>query len=361
MANPFTITGTFNSKEVQSFGEMIMQETFKNPDLKELHTVNTGVKMKQQLGYVGLMGKTGISKTDCGNSGSGAKFDVTVKYTEPVGVGDYFEICPNDVDKKFKPYFDKISSFSERFGFEGFEMTDLGKVFTQRANESALDSIWRLAWHADTAAAASGVSSAGLKTADDVKFYDLFDGFFKQIFTNAGTGEFKKVEISKNAEVTFAAQEALGETYTKDLLRLMYKAADIRLRNHPDRRYYLSRFLYENYLEYLQDKSLTFTTEKLENGIELLRYNGIQLYNMETVWDRYHINDFEQTSAGLAYNLPHRAILTVPQNLAINTMNESDFDEFKMWYSNDDDLNKMKWMFTLDSMYHEDHLIVAAF
>ena len=53
---------TFNGKEVQSLSGAIFKKTFNKPSLKEFHQIVEGIKAKQQIVFLGLMGLTGKKK-----------------------------------------------------------------------------------------------------------------------------------------------------------------------------------------------------------------------------------------------------------------------------------------------------------
>ena len=192
MANPISLSQlTLNPKEVEDVKQFIKAIVLQNPELRDLHRIMDGVKMKQQLVLVEGLKKTGRkADTDCDRVSSGATSTLVQKYAEPVAIEDFFEICAKEWDSLWKPLYDKINDYRGRYDIEG---TDVAIMIADMVKQSIMDSVWRLAWYGDTDVAQSTASDAGVKTAGDVAVYSPLDGFFKQIiscFFSAPTSHF---------------------------------------------------------------------------------------------------------------------------------------------------------------------------
>jgi len=360
MATGLDTTGlTLNPQEVQEIQSFIIEKVFTRPELLSLHGIQTGVKMKEQIVFASQFGKTGLKGSGCDRQTSGAASILTQKYWEPVIIEDTMIHCNKELNALFKAYFTKIQRYRDLFEIEG---TDLQIFFSILMLETMQRTIWRAAWFGDTAVAAAAAGTAGLVSAGDVKFYDYFDGLWKQIFTGVTATDINRYTIALNAEVTKAAQLALTSDLAKDTyFEQVWKLADPRLKADPNAKFYVSNSIWENYRQSLQSAGENFTIDYTQEGFRMLKWNGKEVVNMETVWDLDLYADFVDNTTNNAYYLPNRIVLTVPENMPIGTLSESDFEELDMWYDKDNRQNKLAYGFTLDSKVLEEYMIVVAY
>lgn len=333
---------TLNPKEEPDFEKFVQERIFEQPMLASIHRIWPGIKMKEQIVFAGLMGKTGIADPACARPTSGASSSLTQKYWDPANMGDTFVHCQAEVNALFKAYYDKITSYAEKFDITG---SDVLNFIAALVEDSASKAIARIVWFGDKDVAISGAAAAGLKAAGDVKFYDLIDGLWKQIFAGVISGNVQQATVGVSAEATFDE---------------MWDKADVRLRSAMGKQLLVSRSLFDNYTRSLRNKSENFTIELTTEGLQTVRWNGIPVVNMETVWD-LNLNDFEADSTANAAYLPERAILTVPDNIPIGTLNDGDFTELEAWYDRDERKNKIAYGMTIDAKYLEGYMIVAAY
>ncbi len=349
---------TLNAKETPGFDQFVSERMYDQPGMAELVTVRTGVTMKERVSFASLFGKTGISDTSCARPESGAKSTATEKTMEPSPVGDTLINCQADINSLFKPYFDKIANYQERFDISG---SDEEMFLLAMATDAAQKAAMRYAWLGDTDVAQAGSSSAGLISADDVKFYSAADGIWKSIFAAVTAGDLPRVTIDENAEDNTAAQEDLSATAAIDLFEEMWNKADSRLRSDLTAQFYVSRGYFENYRKYLQNKGENFTIDYTTEGIMQLNWNGHRVINMETVWDLNIKGDFVKDTDTNAYYLPNRALLTTPSNLVVSTLNDGDMDELDAWYEKKSRENYMAYGFTIHGLYLEGYMGVVAY
>lgn len=333
---------TLNPKEQPDLEKFIQERIFEQPVLANIHRIWPGIKMKEQIVFAGLMGKTGIADPTCTRPTSGAGAAMSEKYWEPKNMGDTFALCQSEVNALFKAYYDKIISYAQKWDITG---SDEEKFITALVEDSATKAIARIVWFGDTAVAAAGAATAGLTTADNVKFYSLIDGLWKQIFAGVIAGTIKKAEIAASAELTFDA---------------MWNLADSRLRAAEGKQLLVTRSLFDNYTKMLSDKSQNFSIEITQNGLQSVKWNGIPVVNMENVWD-LNLLDFVNNSTDNAAYLPERAVLTVPGNIPVGTLNDGDFSQLEAWYNRDERKNKIAYGMTIDSKVLEGYMIVAAY
>jgi hypothetical protein len=126
-------------------------------------------------------------------------------------------------------------------------------------------------------------------------------------------------------------------------------------------KFYVSRSIFDNYKKYLRDTGEAFTLEYLMDGMATLTFDGYQVVNMETVWDKDLRAKFVANTDDGTYYLPNRIIFTTPANLAVTTLNDNDMSELESWYNQDDRVNKMAFGYTLHSFVLEPYMMVAAY
>lgn len=360
MASKIDISAlTLNPLEAGEMGQFIVEKTFENPVLNAIHTVWTGVKMKEQIVFAGQLGKTGIKDSSCTRPNSGAVSVLTQKYWEPNDVGDTLIHCQKDVDALFKAYYLKIQEYVKKFDISG---TELEQFLSVLLTEASMKTVWRLAWLGDKSVVKAGAAVTGLKLAADVKFYDSVDGLWYQIFAAVTAGDLTaKVDIAENALGTIAEQTALAVGRSAELFEAVWGKADSRLRGDDSAQFLVSRGIFENYRQYLQSKGENFSIEYTMEGFPSLKWNGKNIVNMETVWDLLLQADFVTNTTSNTYYLPNRIVLTTPANIPIGTLNENDMTKFENWYNIDERLMKTAYGFTLDAKLLEEYMIAVAY
>lgn len=352
---------TLNAIESEELSGFIVEQVYARPEFSAVHgQFKTGIKMKQQIVFASLMGKVGLKKggTTCSRQTSGAESVLTEKYWNPEGIEDTIILCPDKLNSLFKAYFGKINSYKERYEIEG---SDLEIFVTILVEEAMTELIWRAAWFGDTEVAEAEEAAAGLVSAGNVKFYDYFDGLWKQIFEAVTATTVERYTISKNAETTIAAQMALGVGDANAIFEGMRAKADPRLKAMPDAKIFVTNSLFENQRQYLESKSLAFTLDVNMSGFSELTWQGNTIVNMETVWDKDLYADFVDNTDNEAYYLPHRAVYTIPENIPLGTLNENDMSELEIWYEKKERENNIAFGFDLDAKLLEEDLIVVAY
>jgi hypothetical protein len=229
--------------------------------------------------------------------------------------------------------------------------------------ESIEPTIWRAAWFADLNVAAAGAGTAGLVSAGDIQFYDYFDGLWEQIFDGVTATDIERYTIALNAVITSKADQlALTADLAKDTyFEEVWKLADARLKSDPNRMMLVTGEIWENYRQSLQSAGENFTIEFTTEGFRTLKWNGVPVVNMETIWDLESREDFVNNTTDNVYYLPNRIVLSTPENLPIGTLSTNDFTELEQWYERKDRTNNLAYGFSLDSKVLEEYMIVVAY
>lgn len=351
---------TLNPKEVQSISEMVMELVYSYPELNTLHVLDTGIKMKQQIVVVGRMGKTGVKNPNtCNNVTSDPEVVLTQKYWDPERIEDLMTHCNAELNDLWKAYFDKINEYIEIYEIEG---TDLANLLSVRLLESIIDLMWRAIWMADTTVAVAGAAASGVLLAADVKFYDYFNGFWKQIFDGVVATTINRVTITENAVTTSKpAQLALAAGAAVGYFEAVKAVADSRLRGDLNTKIYASREIYDNYLASLKKAGENFTIDYTQNGFQSVKWDGYDVINMENIWGNTSREDFVNNTTDNVYDLPHRVVMSTPANLRVGTLSDTDLESLDTWYEKKDRKQYTRYGFTLDSKVVQEHMIAVAY
>jgi len=359
MAQPIVTSNlTLNIKETPTFAEFINMQMFEQPALTAIHKIIQGVTMEQQLVIAGRMSKMGIADSSCTRPNSGASVALKPKNTKPEKVGDTLVICQKDLDPLFKAYFDKVRTYKELYDITGSdEEVFISALVVDAANKA----IPRLAWLGDKSVPVADADSAGVTSAALQKYYSTINGIWQKLFAAVTAGDVERVTIDENTGTTIEAQETLAAGRSLAIFEEVWAKSNAILRARPDKQMLVSRGIFENYRQYLDSKGVVYDINITQNGLQTLRWNGIPIVNMETVWDIDLKADFVADTTTNTYFLPNRVILTIPDNIPITTLNENDMSELESWY----DQNLRNWNiafgFSLDALFIDEELIVVGY
>lgn len=117
-------------------------------------------------------------------------------------------------------------------------------------------------------------------------------------------------------------------------------------------RFYLTDTMIENYTDTLESTGVEASHTAMVDGIERLTYRGVPIIPM---------NIDEHLDADFASPYPHRAILTVPDNLMLVLNGQSDLSEVKMWFNNDENTNRQRGQFEFGCDFVLPELVTVAY
>lgn len=349
-------TFTFNQEELKDWSKVINELTFGDPELAELHDIQQGIKYNTQIvfaGRIGLMGKVVSGCTPNAVSG----ITLTEKTWTPVDLDFRLEHCSADVDAQDKLVHQMARMNPDFYNVIEGSQSGIGNFLVAKVTEGWRENLIRQVWFSDVDA--DTIANGGvLKNGTDKTYFNAFDGLFKQIFGDIGTGDANFVAISKNAGVSYSAQ-ALASGDAIATLKSMYNKADSRLIDSGQAKFYVTRSLWDGYLNDLESvqNSGAGNTMINENGQVSLTYRGIPVVKVD-VWDRV-IKAYEDN--GTTLNIPHRAVLTTPTNIPVGTLATDDFGKLEAFYDMYHKVNVIDGVYTIDAKYLENYMTVAAY
>lgn len=346
---------TFNGKEVQSLSGAIFNKTFNKPSLKEFHQIVEGIKAKQQIVFLGLMGLTGKKKTGCSTPIGTNTIQNSEKYWNPVIIAEKFGECWDTIKETFFVWGTKNG-----ISRDDLTDTDFANFLEDRMSDALLEALFRVSWFGDKTAeeAPDGLLTAGT----DVDYFNPVDGFWKQLFAIAPSSSSpRRVEITRNAQTSYTAQ-AFTNTDTTNMVAtnifasLKYNA-DYRLREQNNLVYIATQSLTDQYVKELRSQQLDASFTRIESGYQAIMFEGIPVIPVN-FFDRYIRDYFDD---GDKLYMPHRAVLTTTDNLAIGVESSNNLSELDSWFSRDDRKYYVEFSVNIDAKVLEDELVQVAY
>lgn len=351
---------TFNGQEIREISEALFTGAFAKPDVAQFHDIVEGIVAKKQIVILGrINGLLGKGTNACSESDATNTVTNTEKFWDPAYVSDRLAFCWKDLQGTFF-----IWGAKKGIAKGDLTSTDLLIYLEELVKDAIIETVYRLAYFGDTSAANYNSSPAGVITnGTDLAYFDKINGIWKQLFSIVSANSARKTAglATKNAAASFALQ-AFSSTDTTNkvattTLQDMRYGADMRLRSMTDLVYIVTQSVYDQYERELIASNVAYTTERLENGMMMLKSGGIEVVAFQ-LWDRIITSYF---SNGTKYYLPHRAILTTKTNLKLGVEEVGSLAETDVWY--DKTLNKtyLKFAFGIDAKVAQDELVQLAY
>lgn len=353
-------TLAFNGAELKSSAEAVFESAFSNPEMNNFLTIVSGIKAKTQIAILGRFnGLLGGGDGLCDTAGRTITTSMAQKLWDPATVSDKVKYCWKDIKGTFWIW-------GTKNGIDKADLTSLDfLLYIEELFKTELIETWmRIAYFNDTDAALTTAAPAGVITVGtDLNFFNKIDGIFKQLFAiTAADTERKTLGIdSRNGQATYASQKFTvadrDNLVVSTTIGNMESDADSRLVEKTNLVYACTKSVYDQYKKELKFANIAFTTERLENGIEQLNCGGISVQRIE-FWDRM-IKAYQDN--GTKYFLPHRVLLTHPDNIQVGTEEETTLTDYKVWFSEDTDNVFVKFQFDIDAKVIEDHMVQFAY
>jgi len=342
---------TFNGQEAKDIGEAVIESIFENPAIADLMTVYDGIVTKKQIPFLGTLSKITKKDAGCGSGVSSNNIPMTEKFWEPENLKIWLQLCAEDLINSFWVY-------AQRLGMDRSDVTGttIASFVVDRMTAAAQEDLLRIIWFNDKLAENvddGGVITDGVSITD----YTIIDGLWKQIFAVVSATPARYFEIAENSEATKSAQLLLDQVRAFKVFQGLMAGADSRLKSAPDKIIICTTTLLENYAAYLEGQGNDASFIRIENGYSTLRYRNVTIYGMD-FWDRTIQSDFDN---GVTYDLPHRALMTTKMNLAVGSDRLADAESFKVYYSEDTELNNFKGKYRVDAKLLQDYLIQVAY
>jgi hypothetical protein len=351
MALPVDLAGlTTNPAEAADISQIVFEASFNRPELNAIHYVDTGVEMDRYipiLGNFGLIGK--IDPGGCSSNTETGQIPTSEKEWTPKLISFREIVCGTDVPANFKAW------KRARIANKTWEMVnDELMAFIADKTQDAIDrSIIRIAEFGDTTASPIGDATGNqLLTSGTTKtYFNMLNGMWQQIIADGvGSQLMYRYTIAENALLNKTAQMELASDAALNVLRKLYNNIDSRA-NEGNLTFQITKSLFDNWQDFIEDKSLVFMLTQTEQGSTTWSYRGIPIV-VRKDWDRIIKTYFD---LGDTYYLPHRAILCDIANIPIGTSDEESLHTFSSIY---DPITKKHY---LDGAYKLDMKILLEY
>ena len=324
----------FQGDLLKAVSEMIFDETLRDTSIENFHTIYPNIVTKKEIGFIGKGGLVGVANQGCSPTAQDWKINTRRALFDPKAWEVLLHQCWTDLQ-------DTAVVYSLRTGVEipDFQDTDYMNILLEVLTSSMREFWWRLYWFNDTAA--KNVTDGGvIKDGIDLKYFNILDGFWKQILTQITANPAQRVTIAENAGASYDAQ-LVTPAKAKEYFQNLYFKAPLVLRQQRDGFILTTQGLYDAYAQALQDACcLESARVALLNGMDTLSINGIPIVPVPE-WDNI-IHAYEDT--GAKWNNPNRAIYTTKAVLAVGIDNPNAFDNFRVWYDPNTRLVKVEGM-----------------
>ncbi len=338
-------TLTLSKEEARDTSQVAFEKTFSRPEITQVHNVMTGIDMDRYipiLGQFGLLGKADPGA--CGVNTESSQVPVSQKLWEPKLISFRMPHCQDDIPDLLK-FWKKA-----RIAANTWEEVDneMMAFINDRIADAVTQNIIRVADFAATthSPVGDGTGNELLTVGTTKTYFNMLNGLWQQIFTDQAlaTPLSYRYEITENAGADKATQLALAANTALLAFRDMYNNIDPRAFEGGSLVLQITRSLFNNWQDYLEDKSLAFMLTQAEKGSTTWSYRGIPII-VRNDWDRIIRAYFDN---GTTYYLPHRAILTDINNIPIGTSDTESFSAIDSFYDRTD----KKWY--LDVAYKLD-------
>jgi hypothetical protein len=337
---------SFHGDELKAVSELVYDEVVKAPEISLIHTLFTNIKVDGEVGFIGEGGLVGKKNKGCEIVPQNFGIATRLLKWEPKDWEILIHACWNELKQTAAAY-----SLGTGTAVADFSNTDYMNVVTTVLAVAMKKFIIRLAWFSDVDAAnyipANGndpASGGDLAPGVDVEYFNILNGFWKQIALQYAAAPKQRVAIAENAGASYAAQKLLPANVQGYLQRLKY-GAPVTLRSVSGLMYICTQSVYDAYEQSLSGTALESMYRNLVDGQKTLTYGGIPLTPIP-VWDEIILASFN-TGAKLVN--PHRVVLTSKAALGIGVDAESSFGDVDVWYDKDSRKVKIEAMGAADA------------
>lgn len=341
---------------IRDLRELLFLAILQSEALERTLTVQPGALHGHKIGGVGEMGPVGTRQPGCKPTFNSTEIATQEKAWELGQFTVAEEICYADLRETLIRYAMKAkTSIADLTG------TDFIDIIVEPTLSAALDKmLWRLFWFGDTAA--SNADDGGIIT-DGVnpELFHVCDGFFKRLLAITTANPLQRVTIAANSATTRANQIAQirAEGAAMKIFEDLIYNADMRLRQATDKVILCTQSMADALA--IDVKRITGSDlqwESLFGGlVSATRWNGEEILALPR-WDEM-IAAFE--SNGTALNKPHRALFASRGTLWGGVASNDLLAELQIWFSQDDQVNRMLAKDEIGTIIWEDNLIQYAY
>ena len=336
----------FSEEQIRAINELVFEELLATPELNALHSIWTGIEYKREIGFITGHGLVGKKKQGCNPTAHDWNINTRKVVWDPVQWQVIITECADKLDNT-------AAFYSKHHGVRMDDLTDTDymEIVKKVLIEAIKEAIFRFIWFNDKDA--ENANSSGLITEGlDLDYFNLLDGFFKQLQTAVTEDSTRLVTIEANAKTTKEEQlAAMTPEAAYNLLNAMYYKLPITVRANGDSRtkgevrFMLTQTIVDAYEQYLMGKDLQITYDNLIEGVKSFKFHGVTVIPVPK-WDEMiqAYNDLGDT-----YYKPHRALLIERENLAVGLPTTEAFEDVDIFFDKTTKLNHIETADQLDA------------
>jgi hypothetical protein len=348
---------TFDRDQIRDLSEALFESGFAKPEVSKFHSVVEGIITDKQLPIIGrLNGLLGAGNGECNPTAGVNQFGGVDKTWRPKTISDRLVQCVSDLENTFWAWVD-----AKKFPREDVTGTTFFNYVEELVSDLLVECIFRVVWFNDQDAEVieeGGVITNGTPLA----YFNKINGLWRQLF-EIGVSDPSRITKgldTKNNQASYVLQAFDSDDTTNkvvsNLLLDMRLGADMRLRGKQNLVYTVTQSVADQYERELTFYNVNFTTERLENGISLLRSGGIEVYGFD-FWDRI-ISQYYNDGSKLFK--PHRAVLADPTNILVGVESVSQLSTLNVFYDQYRKENVIDFSFRIDAKIGIDYEVQTA-
>lgn len=348
-------TFTFTADELRSLKEMVKEAIYSKPTVEEYLTVETDIVAKSKIGILGKFGLVG-KKGRLGSNPTPTNEAITGSIEKEWDPRPY----SMRIEESYEDVLNSLAIFLQQKGIKRADMTETDYVdfIEERLKDAMWEAVLRHAWFDDVDMANTNDSPAGTLAAGvNVDYFNVIDGYFKQLLDITVTDPNRRVEIAKNSEATYNDQafddtDVTNKVATKFYANLLTQA-DMRLRGDKTKLILSTQSLVDQYIDELESQQVSDSFIKIENGMTIVKRRGVTIVAFD-FWDRYIQTYFND---GTKYYLPHRAVLMTKDNFRIGFEDDTALTTLNVFYDQYHRVNVYEFEGMIDVKIVEDYKV----
>lgn len=339
---------------VRELSRLVFLEVLQADRIGTLLDIHRNVYNGDKLGLVGEFGMLGKAGVGCSPVYGNDAINTAEKVWDIKAWEIAEKLCYKDIENTLVKY--TLESGTNIGDLTANDYLD--EIIVPRLELAIMKMYIRHSFFGDKAA--ENVSDGGIiKNGVDTSYFTLINGIFKQLYAGVTAGTTKRVTIQANSEATIADQINAINSQAVDVLDDMIAMASPRLRQASNPVILVTQSFATGFESQLLKTyyGSDLHWESLFAGIRETTYRGIKI-RVVPMFDEI-IQSYEGN--GTAYNLPHRAIYTTEQNLALGVNGTDEFAELDIFFNRDERLNKIYATDKMGAMVIDESMAVIAY
>lgn len=339
---------------LRELAELIFLEQFGEDKLGQVITFLTGQEQGKKLGFVNPLGLVGRASDGCNPTYDSNAVTTSEKEWAFKEWQIAEQICYEELE----------GTLAESYPRNGSDVADLTdseymETVVRPLFENAIPKLmFRLIFFGDTEIAGQ------LKDGVDAKYFNLFDGIWKQLFTGVTEGKTKRFTIDANTKTTIDAQyEAmLAPGAATGVIDEIILRTPAKVLNQANRAFFVTDAFAKCLGLDIQrnNKGSELQWKSLFEGVRATEYQGYTVIAIAQ-WDEIIQDYLKNTTNANAYDKPFRVIFGSKGNFRAGTKSKDAVATLKAFFVEKEQMNYLLAKDTLDAKVAAEEYAVVAY